>query len=330
MAVTYPSGYNTNLLASAFNKMFSSDPVNLFATRLGLLGCIMSDEVIYSPQVDMARVISITGSQIELTVIGDQLSPAMLSTDAAQLTTRTRAYTELMGAQVFDAAFGICADDVPETVVRKVRGDVKKYGPGFLETRGEIAVRSIRETLATQLHNNTAPGQGNFGGLQFTVSNTGTYGGVNRATAGNEVFQSQVNSTAQTLEASTLEDMRVALLDKGEPNLIVTGETLYGKLQKDFNNSQMITWTEGMARYGSMMCIYAGIPVLLDKRTASSVLYMLDTKWFKFFYDANKEWSTGYNRDPLTNASWTATHSFFLQLLCSKGSAQGKFSALSA
>jgi len=85
-----------------------------------------------------------------------------------------------------------------------------------------------------------------------------------------------------------------------------------------------------MANYGSMMCMYAGIPVLLDKRTAASTLYMLDTSYWKFFTDTNKQWSTGYNPDPLTKASWTATHSFFMQLLCSKGAAQGKANALTA
>jgi len=310
--------------------MFQENAVNLFVTNLGLLGAIMSEKPVFAPKVDMRRVNEITGNQIELKVTGLPLPVNMLANDAAQIATRTRVYTQTSLGMLFNAAFGSCADDIPYTEVQKIRNPSKKMQQSFMEERLEIIRDSIPETLATQLHTNTIPSQSNFGGIRYQIDDTNTFGLIDRSDAGNTMFRSVVNSTAQVLEASVLETMRIQLLDKGNPNLIVTGETLYAKISNDFNNAQMIEWTEAKANYGSTACIYAGIPVLLDKRTASSHLYMMDTRWWKLWIDKSGEWSTGYSPDPVSEASYMAKHYFFTQLLCSKFTAQGKYSALTA
>lgn len=122
---------------------------------------------------------------------------------------------------------------------------------------------------------------------------TGIYAGINRATAGNEYWRSNVNSTGYTLEA--LEDPTVAgyfprLLDTlslsathdESPNTIIMTKILYG-IYKNVARDKLIISSGEKADLGFPGLQFDGVTITFDDFCTAGYVYGLNTNDFDLF-----------------------------------------------
>lgn len=128
-------------------------------------------------------------------------------------------------------------------------------------------------------------------GLDISVSDTGTYLGINRATAGNEFWKSQVLSNSGTNREITLTLMQqmVDTIEQNSPGtckLIITTHAIWRKIanilvpDKRYKGDQMKlnSWCDAVD--------FRGIPVVRDKYALPNRAFFLDTDTLKFYQDS--------------------------------------------
>jgi len=124
------------------------------------------------------------------------------------------------------------------------------------------------------------------------VDSAGTYGNINRATAGNEFWQS--NETAQggalTISAMATKYTQCSRGGKMGPDLIITTSTVYDKYEALMQANQRfgVSNTE-LADAGFVTMKFRGADVMFDEQCTSGVMYFLNTEHLKLRYhkDAN-------------------------------------------
>lgn len=130
------------------------------------------------------------------------------------------------------------------------------------------------------------------GGIQAMVPvdpTTGTYGGINRATAGNEFWRSQ--ELAATAGAVSLDDMQTAdnmvSVVGGRTSAMVTS---YGVQRKVYNLLQaQVQFVEPMKLQGGFRTLSQNDkPIIADRHAPYGRVYFLDERFIKIF--SNRDW----------------------------------------
>ena len=170
------------------------------------------------------------------------------------------------------------------------------------------AESTLRYNIATDFYGDgsTVSGLQGVVGLQAIVTgSTGTYAGINRATAGNEYWQSNINATGYTLEK--LEDTTDAgyfprLLDTlslsashdESPNTIVMTKVLYA-IYKNITRNFLNTDSSQKGDLGFPGLALDGVTITFDDFCTAGYVYGLNTNDFDLFvypganYDFDKE-----------------------------------------
>jgi hypothetical protein len=102
-----------------------------------------------------------------------------------------------------------------------------------------------------------------------TTVTSGTYAGINRATAGNEFWRPQIVTTTMTAanSAALMTDLAIACTRGNDhPNLWLAGATAYGFYNKGLQPLQQIA-SPKMADAGFVTLQFMGQPVVLDNNT---------------------------------------------------------------
>lgn len=119
---------------------------------------------------------------------------------------------------------------------------------------------------------------------------TGTYGGINRATAGNEFWRSQKHDPASTPTVSTIQaEMNTlwALCCRGadRPDLIMSGGTIWATYMGSLQALQRFTGTE-TAKLGFPSVKYMDADVVLDGAiggfATATTMYFLNSKYLHY------------------------------------------------
>ena len=130
------------------------------------------------------------------------------------------------------------------------------------------------------------------GGIQAMVPvdpTTGTYGGINRATAGNEFWRSQ--ELAATAGAVSLDDMQTAdnmvSVVGGRTSAMVTS---YGVQRAVYNLLQaQVQFVEPMKLQGGFRTLSQNDkPIIADRHAPFGRVYFLDERFIKIF--SNRDW----------------------------------------
>ena len=118
---------------------------------------------------------------------------------------------------------------------------------------------------------------------------TGTYGGINRATAGNEFWRSQ--ELAATAGAVSLDDMQTAdnmvSVVGGRTSAMVTS---YGVQRAVYNLLQaQVQFVEPMKLQGGFRTLSQNDkPIIADRHAPFGRVYFLDERFIKIF--SNRDW----------------------------------------
>jgi hypothetical protein len=154
----------------------------------------------------------------------------------------------------------------------------------FVSTKLKNLERNLRNKVGTDIHGDGTGSSSKTitGFLLMLPTNplTGTYAGINRATAGNEFWQPQIQTTtlAAATASATMTDLYVKT-SRGtdHTDLILAGATAYGFYNKGLQALQMFT-SPKMAEAGFTSLKFIGADVVLDNNasglTATHMLFL--------------------------------------------------------
>ena len=162
----------------------------------------------------------------------------------------------------------------------------------LLEAKVMQAEESLREGFNTMFFGD---GTGNSGkdwnGLGNLVEASGTVGGINRATGGNEYWRSYEENTAGAL---TLAQMNTAYnsvsVGNDHPDMVLTSQTLYEKYESLLQPQLRYTDTK-TADAGFQNLLFKAAPVTFDTGCTAGVMYFLNSKYLTLVGHSGKWFS---------------------------------------
>jgi hypothetical protein len=162
----------------------------------------------------------------------------------------------------------------------------------LLEAKVMQAEESLREGFNTMFFGDGTGNSGkNWNGLGNLVEASGTVGGINRATAGNEYWRSYEENTAGAL---TLAQMATAYnsvsVGNDHPDMILTTQTLYEKYESLLQPQLRYTDTK-TADAGFQNLLFKAAPVVYDVGCTAGVMYFLNSKYLTLVGHSGKWFS---------------------------------------
>jgi hypothetical protein len=201
----------------------------------------------------------------------------------------------------------------------------------LLEAKIMQAEESMREGFNQMFFSD---GTGNSGkdwnGLGNIVEATGTVGGINRATSGNEYWRSYEENTATAL---TLAQMATAYntvsVGNDHPDMILTTQTLFEKYEALLVPSLRFTDTK-TADAGFQNLLYKAAPVAYDVHCPAGVMFFLNSKYLTLVGHSGKWFAQTQFVSPEDVDARYALILCYGNLTCRNAKKQGKLTAKTA
>lgn len=201
----------------------------------------------------------------------------------------------------------------------------------LLEAKVMQAEESLREGFNVMFFGDGTGNSGkNWNGLGNLVEASGTVGGINRATAGNEYWRSYEENTAGAL---TLAQMATAYnsvsVGNDHPDMVLTTQTLYEKYESLLQPQLRYTDTK-TADAGFQNLLFKAAPVTYDVHCTAGVVYFLNSKYLSLVGHSGKWFSqTEFVRPENLDAKY-ALIMCYGNLTCRNAKKQGKLTAKTA
>ena len=201
----------------------------------------------------------------------------------------------------------------------------------LLEAKIMQAEESMREGFNRMFY---ADGTGNsnkdWNGLGNLVEASGTVGGINRATTGNEYWRSYEENTATAL---TLAQMSTAYnsvsVGNDHPDMVLTTQTLFEKYEALLQPQLRYTDTK-TADAGFQNLLFKAAPVVYDEHCTAGIVYFLNSKYLTLVGHSGKWFSqTEFVRPEDLDARY-ALIMCYGNLTCRNAAKQGKLTAKTA
>ena len=201
----------------------------------------------------------------------------------------------------------------------------------LLEAKIMQAEESIREGFNQMFF---ADGTGNSGkdwnGLGNLVEASGTVGGINRATSGNEYWRSYEDNSAGAL---TLAQMSTAYntvsVGNDHPDMILTTQTLFEKYEALLVPQLRYTDTK-TADAGFQNLLYKAAPVAYDVHCPSGTMFVLNSKYLTLVGHSGKWFAQTSFVSPEDVDARYALILCYGNLTCRNAKKQGKLTAKTA
>lgn len=239
---------------------------------------------------------------------------------------------------------------LPQGGITAAEYDWKQYAASIAisgieeaKNNGEQAVLNLLEAKIMQAEESMkeqfnqmffADGTGNSGkdwnGLGNLVEASGTVGGINRATAGNEYWRSYEENTAGAL---TLAQMTTAYntvsVGNDHPDMVLTTQTLFEKYESLLQPQLRYTDTK-TADAGFQNLLFKAAPVAYDVHCTAGVMYFLNSKYLTLVGHSGKWFAqTDFARPENMDARY-ALILCYGNLTCRNAKKQGKLTAKTA
>lgn len=201
----------------------------------------------------------------------------------------------------------------------------------LLEAKIMQAEESMREGFNQMFF---ADGTGNSGknwnGLGNLVEASGTVGGINRATAGNEFWRSYEENTAGAL---TLAQMSTAYnsvsVGNDHPDMVLTTQTLFEKYEALLQPQLRYTDTK-TADAGFQNLLFKAAPVVYDVHCTAGIVYFLNSKYLTLVGHSGKWFAQTEFVKPEDVDARYALIMCYGNLTCRNAAKQGKLTAKTA
>ena len=201
----------------------------------------------------------------------------------------------------------------------------------LLEAKIMQAEESMREGFNAMFYGDgTGNSSKDWNGLGNIVEASGTVGGINRATAGNEYWRSYEENTAGAL---TLAYMNTAYnsvsVGNDHPDMVLTTQTLYEKYEALLVPNLRYTDTK-TADAGFQNLLFKAAPVVFDVDCTAGVMYFLNSKYLTLVGHTGKWFAqTEFVRPENLDARY-ALIMCYGNLTCRNAKKQGKLTAKTA
>jgi hypothetical protein len=201
----------------------------------------------------------------------------------------------------------------------------------LLEAKIMQAEESMREGFNRMFY---ADGSGNSGkdwnGLGNLVEASGTVGGINRATTGNEYWRSYEENTATALTLAQLSTgYNSVSVGNDHPDMVLTTQTLFEKYEALLQPQLRYTDTK-TADAGFQNLLFKAAPVVYDEHCTAGVVYFLNSKYLTLVGHSGKWFSqTEFVRPEDLDARY-ALIMCYGNLTCRNAAKQGKLTAKTA
>jgi hypothetical protein len=201
----------------------------------------------------------------------------------------------------------------------------------LLEAKIMQAEESMREGFNQMFF---ADGSGNGGkdwnGLGNIVEASGTVGGINRATSGNEYWRSYEENSATAL---TLAQMSTAYnsvsVGNDHPDMVLTSQTLFEKYEALLQPQLRYTDTK-TADAGFQNLLFKAAPVVYDEHCTAGVVYFLNSKYLTLVGHSSKWFAQTQFVQPEDLDARYALIMCYGNLTCRNAAKQGKLTAKTA
>ena len=201
----------------------------------------------------------------------------------------------------------------------------------LLEAKIMQAEESMREGFNRMFY---ADGTGNsnkdWNGLGNLVEASGTVGGINRATTGNEYWKSYEENTATALTLAQLSTgYNSVSVGNDHPDMVLTTQTLFEKYEALLQPQLRYTDTR-TADAGFQNLLFKAAPVVYDEHCTAGVVYFLNSKYLTLVGHSGKWFSqTEFVRPEDLDARY-ALIMCYGNLTCRNAAKQGKLTAKTA
>jgi len=201
----------------------------------------------------------------------------------------------------------------------------------LLEAKIMQAEESMREGFNQMFF---ADGTGNSGkdwnGLGNIVEASGTVGGINRATAGNEFWRSYEENTAEALSLAKMATAYNSVsVGNDHPDMVLTTQTLFEKYEALLQPQLRYTDTK-TADAGFQNLLFKAAPVVYDVHCTAGVVYFLNSKYLSLVGHSGKWFAqTEFVRPENLDARY-ALIMCYGNLTCRNAAKQGKLTAKTA
>jgi hypothetical protein len=201
----------------------------------------------------------------------------------------------------------------------------------LLEAKVLQAEESLREGFNQMFYGDGTGNSGkNWNGLGNIVEASGTVGGINRATAGNEFWRSYEENTAGAL---TLAQMNTAYnsvsVGNDHPDMVLTTQTLFEKYESLLQPQLRYSDTK-TADAGFQNLLFKAAPVAYDTHCTAGVVYFLNSKYLTLVGHSGKWFAqTEFTRPENMDARY-ALIMCYGNLTCRNAKKQGKLTAKTA
>ena len=201
----------------------------------------------------------------------------------------------------------------------------------LLEAKIMQAEESMREGFNQMFF---ADGTGNSGkdwnGLGNIVEASGTVGGINRATGGNEYWQSYEENTSEALSLAKMATAYNSVsVGNDHPDMVLTTQTLFEKYEALLQPQLRYTDTK-TADAGFQNLLFKSAPVVYDEHCTAGVVYFLNSKYLTLVGHSGKWFAqTDFVRPENLDARY-ALIMCYGNLTCRNAAKQGKLTAKTA
>lgn len=162
----------------------------------------------------------------------------------------------------------------------------------LLEAKVMQAEESLREGFNTMFFGDGTGNSGkNWNGLGNLVEASGTVGGINRATAGNEYWRSYEENTAAVLSLAQMNTAYNSVsVGNDHPDMVLTTQTLYEKYESLLQPQLRYTDTK-TADAGFQNLLFKAAPVTFDVGCTAGTMYFLNSKYLTLVGHSGKWFS---------------------------------------
>jgi hypothetical protein len=201
----------------------------------------------------------------------------------------------------------------------------------LLEAKIMQAEESMREGFNQMFFaDGTGNGGKNWNGLGNLVEASGTVGGINRATSGNEFWRSYEENTAGAL---TLAQMSTAYnsvsVGNDHPDMVLTTQTLFEKYEALLQPQLRYTDTK-TADAGFQNLLFKAAPVVYDVHCTAGIVYFLNSKYLTLVGHSGKWFAQTEFVKPEDVDARYALIMCYGNLTCRNAAKQGKLTAKTA
>lgn len=337
MAIWAGSAINTDELTMVVNQVYNKKFIDQVKENQGYMAMALGKPDALAKQKSPAfeKIKSFTGKNIEVKLLGNYAEFDTLADGAPEVASTVGVVTEKYGAAEFAPTHFNKQHWIPKSQWKRFRGQEAKT-LNFVQDEYDWLMASWVDALSIGMSSTDNQSRTTLGGWEYAVDDGTTYdsyGTITRSDAGNVDFRAHVKSSfgAFTLDALQTE-LTTVWGNGGKPNVFVAGEAVFGYVMKAARDEGTLVnnyGSDGTVNAGGTSVSWAGMTLLLDKRTTAGVGGMLDTRSFFVYMDEE-----GMENELMVDRSKKSALMFSMEAwvahICKRPKSNGKITGASA